>query len=735
MKKPMRKVDQAKIRQRKHIAFRMNLLFFSIFILFSLLIFRLGYLQIVKGETYTRLLEMKEEIAVNTSVPRGRIYDRTGKVLVDNKPMNAITYTKTSSTTAKEMYDIAKELSKLIEQDTKRITVGDKRDFWIFLNPEEAEAKVSKEELAEIGKDGTVSKQDIQREVTRLTRERITDEELDSFSEHDLEVLAIYREMMSGYAYSPQIIKSGNVTEEEFAAVSERLNEFEGVDTTTDWSRIKFSDSTILGTMTSSTEGIPRSHLDYYLARGYSRNDRIGRSYFEQQYEELLRGQKTIVKNVKDRTGRVIETKTVREGEPGRDLVLSMDSELQESLEELISEKLLEMKKDPRSGLLDRAFLVMMDPNNGEVLSLVGKRVVKDEDTGRWEVRDYAYGTFTSAYEVGSTVKVATVLAGYSEGVLSVGEKKIDEPMNIAGLPKRSLFNQNGRVSVDDITALGRSSNVYMFKIAISIGNGVYRPFKSLPIDIGGFDRLRNAYASFGLGVKTEIDLPGEYAGVVGTDTRSGKLLDFAIGQFDTYTPLQLVQYVSTVANGGYRVAPKVLKEIREPSRDGETLGELLEETEVKVLNRINNTAKEIEQVKKGMQYVYYGPNGTGRNIFNGASYTAAGKTGTAQSSYYGDDRSKYGMASVNLTHVGFAPADNPEVAYAVVIPYASTDRGNYITQGIAMKEIVRTALDTYFDLKEERAKKNVLETTDQKIDRRFEREKEQEKDKDTDEK
>ena len=103
MKKQVRKADQAKIRQRKHIAFRMNFLFFSIFILFSLLIFRLGYLQIVKGEDYVRALERTEEIAVNTSVPRGRIFDRKGTVLVDNDPKNAITYTKMTSTTSREM--------------------------------------------------------------------------------------------------------------------------------------------------------------------------------------------------------------------------------------------------------------------------------------------------------------------------------------------------------------------------------------------------------------------------------------------------------------------------------------------------------------------------------------------------------------------------------------------------------------------------------------------------------
>src|SRR5699024_7601504 len=151
-------------------------------------------------------------------------------------------------------------------------------------------------------------------EINQLTRDRITDEELAALSAEDLEVLAIYREMMAGYAYSPQIIKSDGVTDKEFAVVSERLDQLPGVNTTTDWDRVKKSDSAILGSTTSSGEGIPRTHLDYFLARDYSRNDRVGRSYLESYYEDLLKGQKTIVKNVKDRTGKVVETKTVKEG-------------------------------------------------------------------------------------------------------------------------------------------------------------------------------------------------------------------------------------------------------------------------------------------------------------------------------------------------------------------------------------------------------------------------------------
>ena len=96
MRKPIqnKRNQKPKAKQRASLTFRMNVLFFSIFMLFSVLVFRLGYLQIVKGEDYVRKLALTEEVRVNTSVPRGRIYDRNGRILVDNEPENAITYTK-----------------------------------------------------------------------------------------------------------------------------------------------------------------------------------------------------------------------------------------------------------------------------------------------------------------------------------------------------------------------------------------------------------------------------------------------------------------------------------------------------------------------------------------------------------------------------------------------------------------------------------------------------------------
>lgn len=680
----------------------MNFLFFSIFLLFSVLIFRLGYLQIVKSEDYVRMLERTEEIAVNTSVPRGRIFDREGRVLVDNIPKNAITYTKMSTTTSKEMLEIAEQLAEIIEKDTKRVTIGDKRDFWILKNSDAAFEKVTEAERREILGDRTSTQTEKQRAVTRLTRERITEEELDSFSDKELEVLAIYRDMMAGYAFSPQIIKSGDVTPEEFAIVSERLSDFPGVNTTTDWERLRKSTNSILGRTTTPIEGVPRSHLNYYLARDYSRNDRVGKSFIESYYEELLQGQKTIVKNIKDRSGKVVENKTIREGMPGKDLILTMDSELQLAVEEILSNKLLELKRGPNSRYLDRAFLIMLDPNNGDVLSLVGKQVLRNSETGRLEIRDYSFATFGTRYEIGSTVKMATLLAGYEHGSVTVGEVKIDEPLQFRSSPlKGSIFNRSlfNRIPIGDIEAIGRSSNVYMFKALMGIAGASYSYMGPLRVDLDAFDKVRSSYSSFGLGTMTGIDLPGEVGGDPG-EKKASSLLDLAIGQYDTYSPIQLAQYVATIANGGYRIAPRVLKEIREPSPDGKTFGPLIQQMESKVLNRISNTDREIEQVKRGMYYTYYGPRGTARGLFAGRDFEAAGKTGTAQTHAYDPDAKRV-FSTISLAHVGFAPYENPEVAYAVLVPHVSTN-SRYPTA--AANEITQAALDKYFELKMKKA-------------------------------
>ncbi|EON71708.1 peptidoglycan D,D-transpeptidase FtsI family protein [Lysinibacillus sphaericus] len=703
MRKAPGKNRAASVKAKHHsnLTFRMNVLFFAIFIIFSMLIFRLGYMQIVKGEDYVRILERTEEVPVNTSVPRGRMYDRYGRILVDNQPENAITYTKMQTTKTDDMLKIAEDLAQLIEQPTKRVTLRDKKDFWILKNHDAAYEKITDKEQAKIKTQENITTSQINAEIDRVVRERITDEELAQLTEADLEVLAIYREMASGYNLSPQIIKSENVSADEFARVSERLTELPGVNTTTDWKRVKLSSLSILGRTTLPTKGIPKEKLNYYLARDYSRNDRVGESYIEAQYEELLQGQKTVVKNITNKKGQVVDTITTYEGEPGKDLVLTLDSELQAETEKIVEEELLKLKAIPGSYLLDRAFLVMMNPNTGDILSMVGKKIEKDPETGKNIIVDYAYGSFTTAYEAGSVVKAATLLTGYNQGVITPNTVLGDEPIHLLGTPKKSsIFNRGGYISMDGLTALERSSNVYMFKTALLINGTPYSYMMPLRLRDDTFSKMRNSYAQFGLGVKTGIDLPNEFSGVQGPSgpTMGGKTLDLAIGQYDTYTAMQLAQYISTVANGGYRIQPHVVKEVREPSKDGQKLGQLVTEVGPTILNSIDNSAEEINYVKKGLRRVYTGNQGSARKQFANAPYTAAGKTGTAEVVYYGPLTEHYGTETTNLTHVGYAPYENPEIAYAVLIPWVTTNFKIYLDHN---NEIARRSLDKYYELKE----------------------------------
>ena len=135
-----------KKKKKTHVPFRLNILFFLVFVLFSALILRLGVVQIVYGDDYRREIERTEEVTVNNSVPRGKMYDRNLKLMVDNQPLDAITYTRKQGTKQTEMVETAEKLAKLIDKETNKVTDRDKKDFWILNNPELAEKKITDKE-------------------------------------------------------------------------------------------------------------------------------------------------------------------------------------------------------------------------------------------------------------------------------------------------------------------------------------------------------------------------------------------------------------------------------------------------------------------------------------------------------------------------------------------------------------------------------------------------------------
>ncbi|ATH91213.1 peptidoglycan D,D-transpeptidase FtsI family protein [Bacillus glycinifermentans] len=688
--------DPAQIKKsRRSRMWRINLYFFAVFTLFAALIVKLGLVQIVNGEEYERQASKTEAKIASYPAPRGKMYDRNGRVVVDNQSVPAITYTVTSNTKTKEKISTAKKLAKLIDIDTSFLKERDLKDYWLAAHPKKAEALLSKDEKK------LESSKTYALQVDRVPAEEIAALKKDK---QELETAAFFRRFSGGYAYEPQIVKSMNpktaakgdaqlldektskqqpardLTYEEVSRVSEHLEELPGVDVIMDWTRKYPYEKTlhsIFGGVTTPEQGLLKERQDFYLTRGYARNDRVGKSYLEYQYEEYLNPKKAKVQYTENRSGEVVSQKTVDEGRRGYDLQLTFDIELQKKVEEAIEEELNKFRGS--NYMLDRAFVVMMDPNNGDILSMAGKRIIDGKIT------DYAIGTFTTQYEMGSAVKGATVLAGYQDG-MPHGQSYYDSgKLKFAGPVKKGSYTTSIGWA-DEVRALEKSSNVYMFYVAMRMAGITYTPGGPLPADLEDLKKMRYYYNQFGLGVKTGIDLPQESAGMqTNPKIVGGLLLDEAIGQFDTYTPLQLAQYVSTIANGGYRVQPRVVKSILQP--ESEKLGPVIEERSPNVLNRINNSQSDIAIVKQGFKRVTQ--TGTAAGAFG--SLDVSGKTGTAETNYYGTNRNWWGTPTYNITFAGYYPSENPQVAFSVVVP--SVDDKTKMNKNIAAK-IVKAYVD-----------------------------------------
>ena len=654
-----------KKKKKSHIPFRLNLLFLIVFFSFIALISRLAYIQLVKGDEFVALVRRTETTTAKKSVPRGSIYDSQGRILVGNKPKLAINYTRPADVKSSTMLEIAKKLTTLISVDASELKERDLKDYWVATNPDKVDSLLTADEKKRIAKENLSTSQTYEMQL-----EHIPTDEL-NYSDAEKQVIAIFTKMNSAYALSTVTLKNEGVTEQEVAKISERLGELRGVDVDSDWDReYPMGDmlKTILGTVSSEKTGLPSDRVKSLLAQGYSLNDRVGTSYLEEQYETVLSGTKTVVKSQTNTKGEVVNTTETYPGKGGSNLVLTIDTEFQKKIEEIAS-KSVEAMTDPAA---DRVYIVVMNPKNGDVLGITGKKKKFDANFNSTGIEDDALGAINNSFGMGSVVKPATVLSGYMDGAITLDDNTIvDEPIEFeASKPKSSWFNRNGKIELTDLDALERSSNVYMIKLAMKMGGQTeYVKGGKLNINLSLFDKLREYYAQFGLGVRTGIDLPNEGKGYNGGTADAFSALDFAFGQFDLYTPLQLAQYMSTIANGGTRIAPRLVKEIHETSPSG-GIGDLEDVVPTKIMNSIQVSKEILDHIKEGLYRVTHGENGTSATTFRTYSPQVAGKTGTAEAFYSGPNPAYTNEAVENSTFISYAPYDNPEIVVSVVAPY-----------------------------------------------------------------
>src|SRR5690625_3100724 len=457
-------------KERSQLPFRLNILFFVIFLLFSVLILQLGVVQILDGASYQEDIDRTVQDTTKIPVPRGKILDRTHKVLVDNAPLYSITYTPQKGVQAEDNLEVAKKLVEYISVDDEAIeesTERKKKEYWYLLSEENQDdiySRLTEEEL---------DKLDDVEQYNRML-ELITEDENSDLSEEQLKHIAIKRELDKAYALTPQVVKNEGVTPEEYARVSEHLHLLPGINATTDWDREYPFDktlSTFLGTITTQEQGIPKEREAYFLSHGYSRNDRVGRSGLEDYYENILRGRKEQIQYTMDKRGKIIDSEVIVQGERGKDLILTIDMDFQKKVDKIVAEELNNaMRAHGQNRYLADyidALAVVMNPKTGEILALSGKHYNKDTQ----EIEDATHKTIYDAHRPGSAIKGATVLAGFESGVVSPGTVIYDAPIKISGTNPKGSYARLG--PVNDIDAIERSSNVFMFQIAMRMGGEV----------------------------------------------------------------------------------------------------------------------------------------------------------------------------------------------------------------------------------------------------------------------
>jgi penicillin-binding protein A len=620
--------------------------FAAIMLVGMLIVFaRFYYVQVIQSDYYAQRLEIYSRRVLRLAAPRGEMIDRNGSTIVSNIEQLEITYMPPSRLDEATKLELSQRFASVFEMNVGQLRERDLKDLYLSLNPSALQNLLTAQEREDFANNIITSTQRLD-----IVLSRIDETMLRRLSYQDQAQWLVKTLIEQPSGGRPKVIKS-NVTKEEVAYLIEHNHLFPGFDVRISWARSFPYETTlrpVVGFISTSTQGVPQESLLYYLANDYLRNDIVGRAGVELQYESILRGISSMY-NLSYRSDgeAVLEEMTI--GKQGDTLKLSFDMEWQQFAEETIIRIFDENSTRRERRFMDVIDFVMMDVNTGDVLVMAS--VLKTEDGYVLNPMN----TILSAYEVGSAVKGATLYMGLDQEVVRFGEVILDQPIKIRDTPLKRSYRDLGFVS--DLKAISRSSNIYMFHIAMRLGGANYVFDAPLSINPQAFITMRNYYSQFGLGTQTQIDLPNEQTGFSGTATNPGLLLDFAIGQYDTYTPIQLVQYASTIANGGKRLAPRVLIE----SYDSQT-GQVNYVNPVRVLNIIDNMTA-LKRVQDGFRDCVV--NELCRAHFNTMRTPFAAKTGTAETSTF--DENNEWIRSHNSTIVSFGPFNQPEVATSCV--------------------------------------------------------------------
>ncbi|WP_265443966.1 penicillin-binding protein 2 [Acetivibrio straminisolvens] len=647
-------------------------------LIFAVIVVQLANLQIINGEYYdeksqTKLLAERDIIA-----PRGKIVDRNGIPIAVNRMGYAVKIAKTSMT-ENEKSEMILKLISIFEKN------GDSYEknlsYYLTFNPIAfGPRNQSQDALQRWKKDMVVKPDDMKlletpEDVFRYLRKKFSVDEKYT-DEEAYKIMTIkYDMLIKGYTATNPLLVAKDVKVETVAQIEERSHEFPGVLIDIIPQR-KYLDAGSVAHVLGYIGIISEDEYKKYKENGYGMNDMIGKEGIEKTQESQLRGINGRKRVEVDTNGRLTAELSSEPAIPGNDVVLTIDMRLQKAAMKSLESNIerIKSKADYKKNFGD-AFAgaaVAIDVNSGEVLAMASYPTYdpsvflagpQDKEAQKTisnlfsdeKNKPLFNRAIQGRYTPGSTYKPLSSIAGLETGVITPQNSYItDRGTHVIGgwTFKCMEYPTYGHGKIDVIRALATSCNIYFHELGVKVG----------------IDNIDAWAKNFGLGEYTGIELPGEQKGIRANkqtkkelrndDWRPADTAQSAIGQFDNaFTPIQLANYVSTLANGGKRYKPHVVKEIRK--YDGSTV--LKGEPEYEKLSIKEETMKIVHE---GMLAVANAEDGTVNQLFSDFPFTVAGKTGTPETGL-----EHLGQSS-NGVFIAYAPADNPQIAVAVVIEH-----------------------------------------------------------------
>ncbi len=668
---------------------RYNILTVFVYIIGLILLIQLFNLQIVHGEEYLEKSSSRLTRETTILAARGNILDRNGNILagtVTNYSLNLYR----SKIDTDTLNDTLLEVIKVLE------TNGDtyKDEFPIKINP--IEFTIDGENQKEWLKNNNLEETLNAEEVLQKYKEKYEIKN-DSIEETRKIIGIRYGIEKEGYSSMSAYTISKSISKESVAIFEEQNLSFPGIDIETSPVR-----SYLKGSLASHTIGYigAINEEEYKNNEGYSMNDYIGKAGIEYVLETYLRGENGSKQTDMSIDGTTTGEYITKEAVQGDNVVLTIDANLQATAETALKNNIEKIKtggfyetRDVNAGAV-----VVLDVKTGEVLALVSYPDFEPElfingiSQEKWD--EYTKEgnsalinrTIQSAYAPGSIFKMVSAIAGLETGAVTTTETIYDTGVYPGGYNPRCWYYTEygvGHGALNVSGAIKNSCNYYFYELITRMG----------------IENLEKYATYFGLGQKTNIELPGEVSGTLAGKTLYERLgqtwyygnsLSAVIGQAENnFTPLQIARYIAMLANGGKSVDVSIVKDVIDANGTSIDKQELEQYVNEKLnLTETNNEdlnikKENLDAVLEGMKSVTTETGGTAYGVFRDFDIEVGGKTGSAEA----------GNDVVNAWFAGFAPYEDPEIAIVVMVENGA--HGSYTA------EVAKEIIEEHFKLKE----------------------------------